>query len=186
MKTAERVVIVAILLVFLGIGLGGYYAVQNERTQFREQVAAGEFEIPDEVALEPDYENQTDWRRWYPNTVPMKLAGVQVKASVADTMSSRIKGLSDTPYLPDDVVKLFVFGVPGSHSIWMKDMNYAIDILWLSEDGFIVHIEEKVDPGTFPNSFASPVPAWFVVEANAGFVETNNIELGDELILPTS
>jgi uncharacterized membrane protein (UPF0127 family) len=66
----------------------------------------------------------------------------------------------------------------------MKDMNYAIDILWVAQAGEIVHIEENVSPDTFPSSFASPVPAWFVVETVAGFVQTHSIALGDELVLP--
>jgi len=185
MKTAERIVIVALLLAFVGVGYAGYYAVQKQRSDFRAEVAAGAFEIPDEVAVSGSaLEDQTDWRRWYPNTIPALLGGVPVQASVADTMTTRIKGLSDTPYLPDDVIKLFAFGVPGPHSIWMKDMNYAIDILWVAEAGEIVHIEENVSPDTFPSSFASPVPAWFVVETVAGFVQTHSIVLGDELVLP--
>jgi uncharacterized membrane protein (UPF0127 family) len=185
MKTAERIVIIVLLLTFVGVGYSGYYAVQKERSDLRAEVAAGAFEIPNEVAIKAaPLEDQSDWRRWYPNTVLVTLGGVPVQASVADTMSSRIKGLSDTPYIPDDVIKLFVFGVPGTHSIWMKDMNYAIDILWIAEEGEVVYIEENVAPDTFPTSFASPVPAWFVVETNAGFVVAHNIELGDELVLP--
>lgn len=185
MKTAERIVIIALLAAFVGVGYAGYYLVQKERSDLRAEVAAGAFEIPDEVdvAVAP-LDDQSDWRRWYPNTVPVTLGGVPVQASVADTMTSRIKGLSDTPYILDDVIKLFAFGVPGTHSIWMKDMNYAIDILWIAKEGEIIHIEENVSPDTFPTSFASPVPAWFVAETTAGFVALHNIELGDELVLP--
>lgn len=194
MKTAERIVIVAILLGLTTLGYIGYRAVENNRADLRASVAAGDFQIPD-VIQEPqttdsavtdtdDTSGQENWRQYYPNTVAVTLGGVPVEASVADTMSTRIQGLSNTPYLPPNVVKLFAFGVAGSHSIWMKDMNYAIDILWVAQDGTIVHIEENVAPETFPSSFASPVPAWFVVETNAGFVATHSIAIGDELVLP--
>ena len=188
MKTAERVVIVALLVVLFGGAYVGYTAVQQKRADYRAEVAAGKFEIRDEAevaVVETESESPSDWRSIYPNTVPMTLGGVSVEVSVADSMSERIKGLSGTPYLPTYVVKLFAFGVPGTHSIWMKDMNYSLDILWADEDGTIVHIEENVSPDTFPESFTSPTPAWFVVEANAGFVAQHNIQLGDELILPT-
>lgn len=190
MKTAERIVIVVLLLAFVGVGYAGYYAVQQNRAELRAEVAAGEFEIPDvdpiEVAQSEDKNDPVNWRRFYPNTVPVTLGGISVQASVADTMSTRIKGLSETPYLPDDVVKLFAFGVSGSHSIWMKDMNYAIDIIWIAEEGAVVHIEENISPETFPSSFGSPTPAWFVVETNAGFVAENGIKVGDELVIPHS
>jgi uncharacterized membrane protein (UPF0127 family) len=150
----------------------------------REAVARGDFQIPDEpdeplMDIEPEA-----WREIYPNTIPITIGGVPVQASVADTMTSRIRGLSNTPFLPEHVVKLFVFGVPGNHSIWMKDMNYPLDILWVAEEGEIVHIEENVSPDSFPESFSSPTPAWFVVEANAGFVASNTIAIGDEVVLP--
>lgn len=190
MKTAERIVIVALLLAFVGIGWAGYYAVQQNRAELRAEVAAGEFEIPDvdpnEIAQNEDKNDPVNWRRFYPNTIPVTLGGVPVQASVADTMSTRIAGLSNTPYLPDSVVKLFAFGVSGSHSIWMKDMNYAIDTIWVAEEGAIVHIEKNISPDTFPASFGSPTEAWFVVETNAGFVTENDIQVGDELVIPRS
>jgi len=190
MKNAERIVIVSIVLILAGGAAWGYYAVQDKRTDFRDRVASGEFEIrPDQSTASgaaATTSDQTNWRTIYPNTIPMFVGAVHVQASVADTLSSRIKGLSDTPYLPANVVKLFAFGVPGSHSIWMKDMNYAIDIIWAAEDGTIVHIEEAVTPETFPASFASPTPAWFVVETNAGFVAEHQITLGDTITLPAS
>jgi uncharacterized membrane protein (UPF0127 family) len=188
MKNAERIVIVAIILLLGGGAAWGYYAVQDKRADYRERVANGEFEIrPDEqrlvggVATSSD---QSNWRSIYPNTVPIMVGATVVQASVADTLSSRIKGLSGTPYLPDNVGKLFAFGVPGSHSIWMKDMLYSIDIIWAAQDGTIVHIEEAVSPDTFPTSFASPVPAWFVVETNEGFVAEQDIVVGDLITLP--
>jgi len=183
MKIAERIVMVSLVLALLG-GVGWiYFSVQNERQELREAVARGDFEIPIEEPIMQDVEPE-EWRAIYPNTIPLTIGTVEVEASVADTLAKRIKGLSDTPFLPENVVKLFAFGVPGSHSIWMKDMNYSIDIIWAAEAGEIVHIEENVSPDSFPSSFSSPVPAWFVVETSAGFVAKNDIKIGDEVVLP--
>jgi uncharacterized membrane protein (UPF0127 family) len=182
MKIAERVIMVALLLAFAAGGAWLYFTVQYEEQSVRDAVARGEYERPiqEATAIVSD-----DWRAIYPGTVQITIGDVPVRASVADTLSKRIKGLSDTPYLPDNVVKLFAFGVAGSHSVWMKDMNYALDILWVDEAGAIVHIEEQVSPDSFPKSFSSPTPAWYVVEANAGFVASNTIAVGDEVVLPT-
>lgn len=192
MKTAERIVLVTIVLVLVGGAYWGYQSVKQKRLEFRERVAAGEFEIRDEpTEATTASDNEADWRRYYPVTYPMKIGDVTVQASVADTLSKRIKGLSDTPYLPENVVKLFAFGVPGSHSIWMKDMNYPLDIIWADEAGVIVHIVENVSPSTYDaaapqnsETFKSPVDAWFVVETNAGFVTKHGIMVGDELVIP--
>tara|TARA_B100000508_G_C11446752_1_gene271789 strand:+ start:143 stop:700 length:558 start_codon:yes stop_codon:yes gene_type:complete len=182
MKIAERIVMIVLVLVLVGGGYGIYYGIQKNHQEVLDAVERGEYERPIEGVVEEV--PGEDWRTIYPFTVPMVVGGVVVEASVADTMSSRIKGLSGTPFLPDHMVKLFAFGVPGSHSIWMKDMNYALDIIWFDEEGTIVHIEEDVSPDTFPESFSSPEPAWFVIEANAGFVASNTIAVGDEVILP--
>ena len=192
MSTAERVILLALTFTLIAGGYGGYWLVQDRRDDIRAAVAAGEYERPLATTTTPQEVNggEADWRRWYPVTYPMQIGSTTVQASIADTISERIKGLSGTPYLPDDVVKLFAFGTAGTHSIWMKDMQYVIDILWLDQDGYIVHIEEAVSPTTYDPAaphlsvtYASPVPAWFVVETNAGFVAEHVVEVGDRAVL---
>lgn len=126
------------------------------------------------------------WPLIYPNTKSMSIADVRVRASIADTWPERIRGLSNTPYIPMDVVKLFVFDSAGFHSMWMKDMNYPIDILWVDEGLKIVHIEEAVAPETYPNPFVSNSPAKYVIETASGFVAYHGIALGDTVVLPQS
>lgn len=185
MKVLERTILILIVVVLIGGAYGIYYAVHENRAEVRSAVDAGEYERPVANANTVGEAVETeDWRTYFPFTVPILIGDTVVQASIADTLSQRIKGLSGTPYLPEGVVKLFAFGVSGEHSIWMKDMNYALDILWADEDGKIVHIEENVSPDTFPTSFASPVPAWYVVEANAGFVASNTIAVGTQIVLP--
>jgi len=181
MKIAERIVMVLILFCFIGGGAWIYFSVQYKHQEVVDAVYRGEYEIPHadknaEVTLD-------NWREVYPVTIPITIGEVTVDASVADDQASRIVGLSKTPFLPPGVIKLFAFGSTGNHSIWMKDMSYALDIIWVTEEGNIVHIEENVSPDSFPESFSSPIPAWYVVEANAGFVTENNITLEDEMHL---
>ncbi len=109
---------------------------------------------------------------------PITIGATAVKASIARTPKERTAGLSGVLELPEDVVKLFVFDVLGPQSIWMKEMLFALDIMWLDKSGVVVHVETNVAPETFPTSFSSPVPALYVIEAQAGFVETHGIKLG--------
>ncbi len=84
---------------------------------------------------------------------------------VADTNQKRITGLSNRAILPDQIDgMLFIFDEPASHGIWMKDMNFTIDILWLDTDFTVVHRENSISPDTFPQSFSSPIPALYVLE----------------------
>jgi uncharacterized membrane protein (UPF0127 family) len=120
---------------------------------------------------------------WGPLTA-IRIGATLVQASVADTPAERIAGLSNTPLLPPGVVKLFVFDTDGPQSIWMKDMRYSIDILWLDQSGLVVHTVSDVSPDTYPNSFASPVPARYVIEARSGFVVEQGIVVGTPVSLP--
>ncbi|NCT01821.1 DUF192 domain-containing protein [Candidatus Parcubacteria bacterium] len=187
MKIAERIVILTLVVGIFGGGIGFIFYVKNliseEHQQKVADVALGKYQMP--IAAEETEIDIDAWRIIYPATVTILIGGTAVEASVADSLLERISGLSGTPFLPDNVVKLFVFGVLGPQSIWMKDMNYPIDILWLDETGVIVHIEKNISPDTYPTSFSSPVPAWYVVEANAGFVDSQGITIGEIVTMPT-
>jgi uncharacterized membrane protein (UPF0127 family) len=194
MKIAERIVMVLLLLVLLGGAVWLYLSFQYKQAEIRDAVAKGEYQIPNKPEEEtlPEITDekkvpevtQDEWRTYYPVLVPILIGSTTVQASIADSLPERIKGLSDTPYLPDGIVKLFAFGAEGEHSIWMKDMNYAIDIIWVAKAGQIVHIKQNVSPTTYPESFASPKPAWYVIETPAGFVAKSGIRVGDEVVVP--
>lgn len=172
----------------LAIGVFGTYAYIHH-TNYQDLVASGTAALKNSeppARFDPyrRYTSEDDWQTIYPNTKPMLLAGVPVQASIAKTWPERIAGLSNTPYLPEDVVKLFVFDSPGLHSFWMKDMNYAIDIIWLNEQGRVVHIAPGVAPDTFPELFVPNELAVYVIETVAGFVETNSLRVGQFVDLP--
>lgn len=132
------------------------------------------------VPLTPSQTERADFEP----LVPMTLGGAAVYASVADTLETRERGLSRTTALPPDVVKLFVFPNENTWSFWMKEMQYAIDIIWINAGGQIVHIEERVLPETYPTAFAPDAPARYVIETNAGFVANNFLKVGDTVTLP--
>jgi uncharacterized membrane protein (UPF0127 family) len=133
---------------------------------------------------EVDPDAEVSWETIYPNTKPMQIGSTSVLASVAESWTQRIRGLSGTPYLPEDVVKLFIFDSSGYHSIWMKDMNYAIDIIWVSEQGLIVHTVAGATPESYPAMFVPDVPAKYVIETVDGFVAKNNLRVGHTVVLP--
>ncbi len=199
-KVIERTIMTVLLLVLIGGSAWLYASFQYKRAAVRDAVARGEYEIPKETKLTTNseatstYDTQTDittsnveddWQKYYPALVPILIGTTTVQASIADSLPERIQGLSDTPSLPLGIVKLFAFGAEGEHSIWMKNMNYAIDIIWVAKAGQIVYIKQNVAPETYPNSFSSPKPAWYVIETPAGFVEKSGIKVGDEVVVPS-
>ncbi len=185
--TLYSVVGVFVLLVG-GFGAVVYQAKQSEAELAAKEVPPTQFSKP---ITKTETQTSTTTKELpapesiYPNTKAMFIGSVEVQASVAQTWPERIEGLSNTPYLPESIVKLFIFDSSGFHSFWMKDMNYSIDILWVDEAEVIVHIEENASPASYPAMFVPKSEARYVVETTAGFVEKNGIKLGDRVVLPT-
>jgi uncharacterized protein len=100
---------------------------------------------------------------------------------LAATVEERVRGLSGRSTLPRNTAKLFIFDSLGEHCMWMKDMNFAIDIIWLNKEYEVVDIAQNITPDTFPASFCSTEPAKYVVELNTGMVKMNNLRIGDRL-----
>lgn len=102
-----------------------------------------------------------------------------VRVVVADTAEERRQGLSDTTGLSADEGMLFVFPEEGHYSFWMKDMRYAIDIIWIASDGRIVGFWPDAAPDSYPRSFSPEHPAQYVLEVAAGYVREHELKIGD-------
>lgn len=111
----------------------------------------------------------------------LNLPEKEISLIVADTDETRTRGLSGKRSLPRDSAMLFVFPELGEHGIWMKDMNFSIDIIWLDQEKKIVHIEERISPETYPEIFYSKKKAMYVIETIAGFVAKNGLKIGQIL-----
>ena len=72
----------------------------------------------------------------------LRTSETTVRAFIADSDVERKRGLSGRPNLVDGTGMLFVFKESGEHGIWMKDMRFPIDILWLDERLRVVFIKE--------------------------------------------
>ena len=111
------------------------------------------------------------------------------KLELADTEEERRVGLSNREELDKDMGVLFVFETENIQpGFWMKDMKFAIDILWIN-DNEIVQIDNNVqpsEPGTADNElilYMPNQPIDYVLELNAGFANEYNIKVGDTVDL---
>jgi uncharacterized membrane protein (UPF0127 family) len=191
----------SIFLVFVALVVGIFFLVTREEApptspnSAFEAVAVVTKDIRDTTEISPTttqptaisldtrpLREESSWGR----VVEILIGGVAMRASIAETRAERLQGLSGTTILPLDMVKFFIFPNDGPHPIWMKDMRYPLDIIWLDAQGVVVHYEEVVDPATYPQTFQSPIPARYVVEANAGFIATHGLGLGATSSIPRS
>jgi uncharacterized membrane protein (UPF0127 family) len=100
---------------------------------------------------------------------------------IVSSSSDRSRGLSERKLLPEDKAMLFVFPKEDFHGIWMKEMNFPIDILWLDEKFEIVDIKKDARPESFPEVFKPKTKSLYVLEINAGFSEKEEIGVGQSL-----
>ncbi len=169
----------SIFAVFIIMLTGVGYVTYHTKVSVAEAVKESEKKQVSTVAVP-----LTTAKEEFSEVIMMQIGSTTVKASVADSWPDRIRGLSGTILLPEDVVKLFVFDSSGLHSIWMKDMNYSIDIIWLDENGKIVHIVEEASPESYPAMFVPKASAKYVIETVAGFVKKNQITKSSIVTLP--
>lgn len=109
-----------------------------------------------------------------------------IYAEVVDTPASRAQGLSGRKTLGEKEGMLFVFEQPGRYGFWMKDMLFPIDIMWINDDGIVVHVEGNVSPSTYavtdpPQTFINEPEARFVLELPARQAEKLGAHLGTKV-----
>jgi hypothetical protein len=102
-----------------------------------------------------------------------------VRVSIASTPLERAKGLGGRTGLAQDEGMLFVFPADGEYAFWMKDMQFSIDIIWLSADGTIVDLVQDLSPATYPKAFEPKSVSRYVLEVSAGYAVAHNLHVGD-------
>lgn len=108
-----------------------------------------------------------------------------IVVQIADTENEQIQGLSDRTSLPQGTGMLFVFSVPNPQYMWMKDMNFPLDMVWLDQNKKITRIAADVSPASYkevpPQIFSSPTPSLYVVELPAGDAARLGLSVGSTL-----
>ena len=103
---------------------------------------------------------------------------------IADTDPRRMRGLmfETESFLADDKGMLFVFDEPGNRSMWMKNMQFHLDIIWFNENGNVVSIEKNIPPCITPVEVmscksvgVSANNAQYVLELISGYVDQHSI-----------
>lgn len=124
-------------------------------------------------------------------TLPQKklsMDGATWTVEMATTMTQQALGLSGRESLGQDDGMLFVFSSPGVQNFWMKDMNFSLDMIWISGDkvvGFAQNVPPP-QPGVplwKMQIYTSPYDVDKVLEVNAGTVAKYGIKVGDSLTM---
>jgi len=117
-------------------------------------------------------------------TATLTVAGrVTLTVELARTPVEQMRGLSHRPELAEGQGMAFLYRAPQPVGIWMKDMRFPLDILWVRE-GRIVKIERHAPPlrpGDPEQVYTAT--ADLVLEVPAGYTERAKIKVGDSVKL---
>ena len=116
----------------------------------------------------------------------LSVGSVVIEVAIADNQQTRRMGLSNLSSLSLKQGLFFVFPVNSTPGIWMKDMKFPIDIIWMNEKLQVVDIHRDISPDTYPTSFHPKVPAKFALEVNAGFSLKYDVKIGEVCFFKTS
>lgn len=116
-------------------------------------------------------------------TASLYIGNTKIEVELAATQKDREQGLSGRSGLGVGQGMFFVFDEPGNWSFWMKDMHFAIDILWIDENGTIVAMERSLEPSTYPRSYSPGIASRYVLEVPAGFTKAEGIAVGQKIVV---
>lgn len=104
-----------------------------------------------------------------------------IQLEIVRTPDDLAKGLSGRSELNEYAGMLFDFRSIGRHCMWMKDMAFSLDMVWIDAEKRITAIQESVAPESFPETFCGTDNDRYVLEINNGVVDELGIAVGQLL-----
>lgn len=99
--------------------------------------------------------------------------------------ASRQKGLGGKDSIADNEGLMMNFSSDSKWGIWMKDMKFPIDIVWLDSNKKVVDIVKNVKPDEPTGTVHRPrKPARYVLEFKAGTVDNKAIHINSQAAIP--
>jgi uncharacterized protein len=163
-KNKINYVITAILIIVVGYLLVGFLRARTTQTTADKEVGAAKTE------------DLKQFRK-------VKIGTTVINAEVVSREEDLIRGLSGRASLATSTGMLFVFDHPDKWGIWMKDMNFPIDVVWLDKDLKVNHIVKSMMPGSYPVSYSPAEPALYVLELPEGEIERSVISIGQKVVI---
>lgn len=109
-----------------------------------------------------------------------------VYAQIVTSPAEMSLGLSGRQGLNADQGMLFDFKSSQRPGFWMKDMNFDLDFIWISQNKIIGFTQNVPRPAAADSNLPVYYPSGnidMVLEVNSGWVEKNGVKAGDLVIV---
>lgn len=118
--------------------------------------------------------------------VHLKNQNLSIEVEIAVNQQQRETGLMYRQSLAADKGMLFVYNDQELRWVWMKNTLLPLDVLFLNHKAEIVAILPDLQPcrqNPCP-IYSSQLPATYMLEVNAGFINNHQLKIGQALGLP--
>ncbi|SDE52511.1 hypothetical protein SAMN05421636_105383 [Pricia antarctica] len=104
----------------------------------------------------------------------------KLSIEIADNDYETETGLMYRQGMQDDQGMLFVFPNQAMHSFYMKNTEFALDLIFIKSDMSVASFQQNAQPLN-ETSLSSKVPVKYVLEVNAGLVSEWGLKVGDSI-----
>jgi len=110
--------------------------------------------------------------------------GVGFEVEIAKTEKQRMLGLMYRPFLAINSGMLFIFEQEQIQKVWMKNTLIALDVVFISDNGFVVSVIQSMMPCNKEpcEIYSSDNKARYMLELNAEVVKRKGIKVGQKII----
>jgi len=113
----------------------------------------------------------------------IKINEHEITVELVQTQKARENGLSKRNSLNENHGMLFIFEPSSYPQMWMREMNFPIDIIWINKNYEIVYIKKQALPcprnQNLCTLYTPGKPAQYVLEITSGDCDKYNIKVGD-------
>ena len=112
-------------------------------------------------------------------TYPLRIKQHEVRAEVADTEQTRLRGLMFRDRLAENSGMIFLYPRAEASAMWMKNTRIALSVAFIDASGRILNIAE-MEPFS-EEAHASSGAAAYALEMNRGWFKKHGIRAGDRV-----
>lgn len=110
-----------------------------------------------------------------------------ITVEIAESAAERQRWMTfreDT--LPLNSALLLKYEKPDLYPIWMANVNYNLDLIWLDESGNVMYLIKDAPPcgnifETVECTYKNTKPALYVIAATSGFIDEYGIDLDSKM-----
>jgi uncharacterized membrane protein (UPF0127 family) len=111
--------------------------------------------------------------------ITLRAGGHEIRAEIAMTDETRLKGLMFREKMAKNAGMLFVFPDIAYHTMWMRNTPLPLAVAFMDESGKILSIHE-MQPFT-DTTYQAAGPARYALEMNGEWFARNQVKVGDTI-----